>query len=105
MGKTTKKRRFKLFEKFQGCGPVRRKGGKSIGVYEYDLRVYQEVFDDEIRGIRDIRGSIKGLDEVGLAQSRAELTLDLEGGKKRLGFRIKSDGGITPIGDFFDVTE
>ena len=97
--------RSELVDEFHGHGLVRHKVGKSIGVHEYDLRVYQEVFDDEIRGIRDIRGSIKGLDEVGLAQSRAELTLDLEGGKKRLGFRIKSDGGITPIGDFFDVTE
>ena len=99
--------RSELVDEFHGHGLVRYKGGEPIGKYEYDLYWYEEVFDDGTPGgMRDIGGSIPGLDEVGLAQCQAELTLELEGGKKLLHFMIRAGGGIAPIGDgFYDVTE
>jgi hypothetical protein len=90
----------RIVESPRGFGTVTR-DNEIIGRAEYQLAVWQE-YDDGLKGLLDISGTVQGddLDIFALLQDGAELTLTTADGRTLPYFYTDLTGTIAARGDF-----
>src|SRR5687768_14343870 len=85
-----------LIEQPAGVGLVSRSDGAPVRPMRYSLSVYQDVYEDGMRGVFNIEGrvGVDAVEGISLAHEGAELTLALDDGRVLDFFLTNSDGRI-----------